>query len=168
MKAEGRPYCGVLYAGLMIKDGEAKVLEFNCRFGDPETQPILMRLDDDLFELLMAAADGRLKGVKLNWSSKASVCVVLSSRGYPGSYEKGRAIKGLDDLKDLDGVKVFHAGTTLKDGDIVTSGGRVLGVTGLGTDIRDAIERTYRAVAKISWEGAYFRKDIGKKALRNN
>jgi phosphoribosylamine--glycine ligase len=167
MQAEGRSYCGVLYAGLMIKDGEAKVLEFNCRFGDPEIQPILMRLEDDLFELLMAAADTRLEGVKLNWSSKASVCVVLSSRGYPGSYEQGRVIKGLDDLKGLDGVKVFHAGTAMKDGDIVTSGGRVLGVTGLGTDIKDAIERTYKAVEKISWEGAYFRKDIGKKALRN-
>ncbi len=168
MKAEGRSYCGVLYAGLMIKDGEAKVLEFNCRFGDPETQPILMRLEDDLFELLMAAADARLDGAKLHWSPKASVCVVLSSRGYPGSYEKGRVIKGLDDLKGLDGVKVFHAGTALKDGDIVTSGGRVLGVTGLGTDIKDAIERTYRAVGRISWEGAYFRKDIGEKALRND
>ncbi len=167
MKAEGRPYCGVLYAGLMIKDGTAKVLEFNCRFGDPETQPILMRLEDDLFELLMAAADSRLKGVKLNWSRKASVCVVLSSRGYPGSYEKGLAVKGLDDVKGLDGVKVFHAGTALKDGEIVTSGGRVLGVTGLGTDIKDAIERTYRAVEKISWEGAYFRKDIGRQALKN-
>jgi phosphoribosylamine--glycine ligase len=168
MQAEGRSYCGVLYAGLMIKDGEAKVLEFNCRFGDPEIQPILMRMEDDLFELLMAAADTRLEGVKLNWSSKASVCVVLSSRGYPGSYEKGRVIKGLDDLKGLDGVKVFHAGTAMKDGDIVTSGGRVLGVTGLGIDIRDAIERTYKAVEMISWEGAYFRKDIGKKALRND
>lgn len=168
MQAEGRPYCGVLYAGLMIKDGEAKVLEFNCRFGDPEIQPILMRMEDDLFELLMAAADTRLKGVKLNWNSKASVCVVLSSSGYPGSYEKGRVIKGLDDVKGIDGVKVFHAGTAMKDGDIVTSGGRVLGVTGIGTDIKDAIERTYRAVEMISWEGAYFRKDIGKKALRND
>ena len=167
MREAGRSYCGVLYAGLMIKDGVAKVLEFNCRFGDPETQPILMRMEGDLFELLLAASEGRLKEVKPAWSKKASVCVVLSSEGYPGSYEKGRAIKGLDAAKKLDDVVVFHAGTALKEGRVVTSGGRVLGVTGIGADIKEAIEKTYAAVEMISWEGAYFRRDIGKKALIN-
>jgi phosphoribosylamine--glycine ligase len=165
MREAGRSYCGVLYAGLMIKDGEAKVLEFNCRFGDPETQPILMRMEGDLFELLLATSEGRLKEVKPTWSEKASVCVVLSSEGYPGSYEKGLAIKGLDAVGKLDDVVVFHAGTALKDGRVVTSGGRVLGVTGIGANIKEAIDKTYAAVKMISWEGAYYRRDIGKKAL---
>ncbi len=167
MREAGRSYCGVLYAGLMIKDGEAKVLEFNCRFGDPETQPILMRMESDLFELLYAASEGRLKEIKPAWSEKASVCVVLSSEGYPGSYVSGRAIEGLDAALLLDDVVVFHAGTALKDSAVVTSGGRVLGVTGIGADIQEAIEKTYAAVEKISWEGAYYRRDIGKKALKN-
>ncbi|MBI5643483.1 MAG: phosphoribosylamine--glycine ligase [Deltaproteobacteria bacterium] len=166
MELEGRPYKGVLYAGLMISGGKPKVLEFNCRFGDPETQPILMRLEDDLLELLMAAIEGRLQGVRLKWSEKAAVCVVMSSRGYPGEYLKGTEIHGLKEAAKLDNVVVFHAGTALKAGKVVTSGGRVLGVTALGDGIQEAIERAYEAAGKISWEGAYYRRDIGKKALK--
>ncbi len=169
MEAEGRPYKGVLYAGLMIKDNKPKVLEFNCRFGDPETQPILMRLEHDLLEVLLKCAeDGRagLDGVSLNWSGKSSVCVVMSSEGYPGEYVKGHAISGLKEASVLKDVMVFHAGTAIKDGETVTSGGRVLGVTALGDDLRHAIERAYMAVGKISWKGAYFRHDIGFKGLK--
>lgn len=165
MEAEGRPYRGVLYAGLMISNGRPKVLEFNCRFGDPETQPILMRLEDDLFDLLMAAAEGRLEGVRLKWGRPA-VCVVMSSKGYPGDYRKGDAITGLEEAAKLKDVMVFHAGTAIKDGRVVTSGGRVLGVTATGDDIKGAIENAYRAVSLISWEGAYYRKDIGHKAVK--
>lgn len=165
MEAEARPYKGVLYAGLMINKGMIKVLEFNCRLGDPETQPILMRLEDDLAEVLLDAVEGRLSG-KLNWSSRAAVCVVMSAKGYPGSYEKGAEIKGLDEAGRLKDVVVFHAGTSMKEGRVVTSGGRVLGVTALGADIKTAIENAYAAVEKITWDGAYYRKDIGKKALK--
>lgn len=166
MEAEGRPYKGVLYAGLMIGNGGVRVLEFNCRFGDPETQPIMMRLEDDLFDLLMRAVEGRLAGVRLKWSEKDAVCVVMAAGGYPGDYVKGSAISGLDEAGDMEDVMVFHAGTAFKDGRVVTSGGRVLGVTALGNGIKDAIDRAYRAVELISWEGAYYRKDIGYKALR--
>ncbi len=165
MEAEGRPYSGVLYAGLMIYEGKPKVLEFNCRFGDPETQPILMRLDDDLFEVLMSTVEGRLNRRAFKWKAQASVCVVMSAKGYPGEYLKGSEIKGLEEALRLKDVMVFHAGTAIKGGKIVTSGGRVLGVTALGKDISGAIERAYSAVSMISWEGAYFRKDIGRKAL---
>ena len=165
MKAEGRPYKGVLYAGLMISKGRPKVLEFNCRFGDPETQPILMRMEDDLFDLLMAVTEGRLNGVTLKWGRPA-VCVVMSSKGYPGDYRKGDEIKGLDEASKLKDVMVFHAGTATKEGRVVTSGGRVLGVTALGKDIKGAIENAYRAVSLITWDGAHYRKDIGKKALK--
>lgn len=167
MAAEGRPYKGVLYAGLMIKEGRPKVLEFNCRFGDPETQPILMRLQSDLLPVLLKAAEGGLAGVKLDWGGKAAVCVVMASGGYPESYEKGRVISGLDKAGAMEDVVVFHAGTAEKDGNIVTSGGRVLGVTGVADSIKDAIEKTYQAVQKISWEGAYYRRDIGAKALKD-
>lgn len=166
MEREGRPYRGVIYAGIMISDGRPSVLEFNARFGDPETQPIIMRLETDLFEVLMAAVESRLDGVRLKWSDKASVCVVMSSKGYPGEYTRGSVIRGLEDAASLKDVMVFHAGTALKDGKVVTSGGRVLGVTALGKDIKDAIDRAYEAVEMISWEGAYCRKDIGRKALR--
>ncbi len=165
MAEEGRLYKGILYAGLMINGGKPKVLEFNVRFGDPETQPIMMRLQDDLSDLLLSAVEGKLSGVKLRWSDKASVCVVMSSKGYPGNYEKGKEIHGLKEASQLKDVMVFHAGTAFKDGRIVTSGGRVLGVTALGSDIKEAIDRAYGAVREISWEGAYFRTDIGKKAV---
>ena len=166
MEREGRPYKGVLYAGIMMTERGPKVLEFNCRFGDPETQPIMMRLEDDLFEVLMRAVDGRLEGMELHWSPKTAVCVVMSAMGYPGEYLKGSTIEGLADAAGLDGVVVFHAGTATQRGRVVTSGGRVLGVTALGDGTRDAIEKAYRAVDRISWEGAYYRKDIGRKALK--
>ncbi|MDP2690399.1 MAG: phosphoribosylglycinamide synthetase C domain-containing protein, partial [Deltaproteobacteria bacterium] len=155
-----------LYAGIMMTEKGPKVLEFNCRFGDPETQPIMMRLEDDLFDVLMDAVEGRLAGMRLRWSPKAAVCVVMSAMGYPGEYLKGSAIEGLAGAAGLEDVVVFHAGTAMKFGRVVTSGGRVLGVTALGDGIRDAMERAYRAVGRISWEGAYYRKDIGRKALK--
>ncbi len=168
MEAEGIPYKGVLYAGLMIKDNKPKALEFNCRLGDPETQPILMRLEGDLAGLLVSAVEGRLEGVRLKWSERASVCVVMASKGYPGDYEKGKVIHGLEDASRLDDVMVFHAGTAMKDNETITSGGRVLGVTALGDTVKDAIERAYSAVGRISFDGAYYRKDIGRKALGRN
>jgi phosphoribosylamine--glycine ligase len=165
MGEEGRPYQGVLYAGLMIHEGHPKVLEFNARFGDPETQPVLMRMKGDMVPILEACMQGTLSRHKIEWDNRASVCVVMASKGYPGSYEKGKVIEGLKEVSRMDGVSVFHAGTSLKEGQIVTSGGRVLGVTGLGEDVPRAIERTYQAVKKISWEGVYYRTDIGYKAL---
>lgn len=166
MEVEGRPYKGVLYAGLMIKDGRAKVLEFNCRLGDPETQPILARLESDLADVLLKAVEGRLSEVKLAWSKKTAICVVMTARGYPGDYLKGAEIKGLEEAAKLKDVVVFHAGTATKEGRVVTSGGRVLGVTALGDGVADAREKAYEAVGKISWEGAHYRKDIGNKALK--
>lgn len=166
MKREGRPYRGVLYAGIMMTPSGPKVLEFNCRFGDPETQPILMRMKSDLVPVLEAAATGRLAETTLEWDSRASVCVVMASGGYPDKYEKGKEISGLEAVRALPDVQVFHAGTALKDGKIVTSGGRVLGVTGLGADIRAAQQQAYAACKLIAFEGARYRKDIGAKALR--
>ncbi len=165
MGEEGRPYKGVLYAGLMIHDGHPRVLEFNARFGDPETQPVLMRMKGDIIPILEACMKGNLSGCEIEWDSRASVCVVMASRGYPGDYERGKPIAGLKEVSKMEGIFVFHAGTALKDGQVVTNGGRVLGVTGLGKDIPRAIERTYEAVKKISWEGVHYRTDIGQKAL---
>jgi len=165
MAAEGRPYRGVLYAGLMIKDGVVKTLEFNARFGDPECQPLLMRMKSDIVPVLLAVANGDLSGVGIEWHDKAAVCVVMSSEGYPGDYRKGDVIKGLDAVSAQEDVYVFHAGTVQKDGRCVTSGGRVLGVTALGGTVEEAISRAYGAVEAISWDGAHYRKDIGKKAL---
>ena len=165
MGKEGRPYKGVLYAGLMIHDSQPKVLEFNARFGDPETQPVLMRMKGDIVPILEACIKGNLSQYQIEWDNRASVCVVMASKGYPGDYEKGKAIKGLKEVSQMKDVFVFHAGTGLKDGQIVTNGGRVLGVTGLGEDIPRAIEKTYQAVKKISWDGVHYRRDIGQKAL---
>ena len=162
---EGRPYKGVLYAGLMIHDNHPKVLEFNARFGDPETQPVLMRMKGDIIPILEACIHGNLSQQQIEWDSRASVCVVMASKGYPGDYERGKMIKGLKEVSQMKDVFVFHAGTDMKDGQIVTNGGRVLGVTGLGNDIEKAIETTYQAVQKISWDGVHYRKDIGQKAL---
>jgi phosphoribosylamine--glycine ligase len=162
---EGRPYKGVLYAGLMISDGHPRALEFNARFGDPETQPVLMRMKGDIVPILEACMKGNLSQYRIEWSPQAAVCVVMASKGYPGDYEKGRPIEGLEEVKEIKDVFVFHAGTAAKDGRTVTNGGRVLGVTGLGEDIPRAIEKTYQAVKKISWEGVHYRKDIGQKAL---
>jgi len=166
MTGEGRPYKGVLYAGIMICGGRPKVLEFNARFGDPETQPMMMRLESDLAELLLATVEGRLDKVNIKWSPKAAVCVVMTSKGYPGEYPISKEISGLDRAAALKDTVVFHAGTSLRDGRILTSGGRVLGVTALGSDIKNAIANAYEAVGVISFEGAHYRKDIGAKAVK--
>ena len=165
LEEEGRTYKGVLYAGLMIHDGHPKVLEFNARFGDPETQPVLMRMKGDIVPILEACMRGTLSQHRIEWDSRPSVCVVMASKGYPEDYEKGKMIRGLGEVSQMEGVFVFHAGTTIKDGQRVTNGGRVLGVTGLGEDIPRAIERAYQAVKKISWDGVHYRTDIGQKAL---
>ncbi|MGZ3604741.1 MAG: phosphoribosylamine--glycine ligase [Thermodesulfobacteriota bacterium] len=165
MGEEGRPYKGVLYAGLMIHEGHPKVLEFNARFGDPETQPVLMRMKGDIVPILEACMKGTLSQHRIEWDNRSSVCVVMASKGYPGDYDKGKVITGLKEVSRMEGVFVFHAGTAVKDGQTITNGGRVLGVTGLGEDIPRAIEKTYKAVKKISWDGVYYRTDIGQKAL---
>lgn len=163
----GKRFKGVLYAGLMITKSGAKVLEYNVRFGDPETQPIMMRLDTDILDLLEAVCDGKLSDMDINWKDEAAVCVVMSSGGYPGKYQKGIEIKGLDNVSEKkDNAVVFHAGTREKVNKVVTDGGRVLGVTALGSDIPQAIENAYAAVKKINFEGAHFRTDIAKKALK--
>jgi phosphoribosylamine--glycine ligase len=143
------------------------VLEFNVRFGDPETQPVLMRLKSDLYEVLEAACDGRLESVAMDWSEQAAVCVVMAAGGYPGSYEKGKVIHGIAEASAIPDVTVFHAGTSFKDGQVVSSGGRVLGVTALGPTISAAIERAYKGVLKITWEGMQYRRDIGARAVRH-
>jgi phosphoribosylamine---glycine ligase len=165
MEEEGRTYQGVLYAGLMIHEGHPKVLEFNARFGDPETQPVLMRMKGDVVPILEACMKGTLSQHRIEWDHRPSVCVVMASKGYPGNYEKGKVISGLEEVSKMEGAFVFHAGTTLKGDQMITNGGRVLGVTGLGEDIPRAIERTYQAVKKISWDGVHYRTDIGQKAL---
>ncbi len=165
MRQEGIPYQGVLYAGLMITSKGPKTLEFNARFGDPETQPLMMRMQSDIVPIMEACADGTLDSISLEWKPDAAVCVVMASEGYPGSYAKGRTIAGLDQAGSLSDVTVFHAGTKQMGDDIVTSGGRVLGVTALGGDVKQAIEKAYQAVDKIQWQGVQFRKDIGQKAL---
>ena len=165
MAAEGSPYRGILYAGLMVKNGQVKTLEFNARFGDPECQPLLMRMQSDLVPLLMAVADGDLSGKSINWHDKAAVCVVMAAQGYPGDYPKGDIITGIEAADALDGVTVFHAGTAEQDGMIVTNGGRVLGVTAMESSVSAAIELAYQAVNKISWRGEQHRSDIGKKAI---
>jgi phosphoribosylamine--glycine ligase len=166
MNRNETPYKGVLYAGLMITAGGPRVLEFNVRFGDPETQPILMRLKNDLLKVLLAVCDGKLDEVTLDWDSRPAVCVVMASKGYPGDYEKGKIITGLDEAGKSDDVVVFHAGTAKKNGDIVTNGGRVLGVTALGDTIAAAKARAYQAVEIIKFDGAYWRRDIADKAIK--
>jgi phosphoribosylamine--glycine ligase len=166
MAAEGRPYRGVLYAGLMIKEDSVKTLEFNARFGDPECQPLLMRLKSDLVPVLLACARGDLAGVELEWHDQAAVCVVMASGGYPGEFAKGLPINGLDRAAAIDDLVVFHAGTAEKDGQIVNHGGRVLGVTGRGPTVASAIDKAYQGVHAISWEGVHYRTDIGRKALQ--
>ena len=167
MNYEGCPYNGILYAGMMITPGGPKVLEYNVRFGDPETQPILMMLKSDLVPLLMGAVDGKLDDVGLEWHEGAAVCVVMAAEGYPGPYEKGREITGLQDAARMEDVCVFHAGTQLADGKVATSGGRVLCVTALGPTIPDAKIRAYEAVARIKFKGAHYRTDIADKCLRH-
>jgi phosphoribosylamine---glycine ligase len=166
MKAEGAEYKGVLYCGLMMTARGPMVLEFNCRFGDPETQPILMRLESDLVEALEASIDGRVSEGNFRWSADASVCVVMASGGYPGTFEVGKRISGLDDAEKIDGVKVFHASTAKHDDAYFTAGGRVLGITARATSLGTAVERAYEAVAKVSFGDAYYRKDIAARALK--
>jgi len=162
---EGIDFHGILYPGLMLTKNGPRVLEFNARFGDPETQVYLTRLENDLVELLDASVSGTLDKMELKWKPDASVCVVMASGGYPGHYERGKPIRGLEDAAKLPNVKVFHAGTALKDGQIVTNGGRVLGVTALGRDLKAARAAAYAAVEKICFEGVQFRRDIGAKAF---
>jgi len=166
MNRNGTLYKGILYAGLMITAGGPRVLEFNVRFGDPETQPILIRLKSDLLEVCLAVCDGRLDEVTLEWDQRPAVCVVMASGGYPGDYQKGKRITGLNETDRIEDVVVFHAGTAVKNGDIVTNGGRVLGVTALGQTVADAKARAYRAVDKIKFDGAYCRRDIADKAIK--
>ncbi|MHC4131189.1 MAG: phosphoribosylamine--glycine ligase [Planctomycetota bacterium] len=165
MNRSGRPYKGVLYAGLIVTAGGPRVLEYNVRFGDPETQPILMRLKSDLLEVCLAVCEGKLEDVTLIWDERPAVCVVMASGGYPGSYEKGKVITGLKEAEKDEDVVIFHAGTKLSGGDVVTSGGRVLGVTAVGATIEKAQKKAYEAVEKIKFEGAYYRHDIADKAI---
>ena len=166
MKEEGREYKGILYAGLMVKDSDIKVLEFNCRFGDPEAQPLLMRMKSDIVPLISIISSGGVAKEEIQWYDDASVCVVMASKGYPGDYKKGFPIHRIDEVNSMDGVLVFHSGTAQDDGNIVANGGRVLGVTALGKTIPDAINAAYKAVNHIESESLYFRTDIGEKALK--
>ncbi len=166
MNRNGTPFKGVLYAGLMMTSGGPRVLEFNVRFGDPETQPILVRLKSDLLEVFLAVCEARLEDVFLKWDPRPAVCVVMASGGYPGDYEKGKVISGLKEAEELSDVVVFHAGTRQQNGTVVTNGGRVLGVTALGANITAAKARAYEAVSRIRFEGAYYRRDIADKAIQ--
>jgi phosphoribosylamine--glycine ligase len=166
MKAEGAEYKGVLYCGLMMTARGPMVLEFNCRFGDPETQPILMRLESDLVEALEASVGGRVSEGDFRWSPDASACVVIASAGYPGTFEAGKKIAGLESVGAMEGIKVFHAATSRRDDVYFTSGGRVLGVTACAPDLATAVERAYAAVSMIGFEGMHYRKDIAARALK--
>ena len=166
MKEEGREMCGFLYAGLMIGPKGINVLEFNVRMGDPETQPIMRRLETDLVEHILDILDGKIDEVKPKWSNKWSIGVVMASKGYPGSYEKGKVITGIEEAEKDPDIVVFHAGTDIKDGKLVTAGGRVLTVTAVGNNLLEAKEKVYKAVEKIHFEGAHYRKDIGDKGIR--
>jgi len=166
MKAEGTEFKGVLYCGLMMTARGPMVLEFNCRFGDPETQPILLRLESDLLEAIEASIEGRVSEGDFKWSRDPSVCVVMASGGYPGTFEQGKRIDGIEEAATLEGVKVFHAGTSKRDGIYYTAGGRVLGVTARARDLDAAVERVYEACAKITFAGAHYRKDIAARALK--
>lgn len=166
MRQDGAPYRGVLYAGLMLTPAGPKVLEFNCRFGDPETQVLLARLETDLFDLLEATVEGKLASADVRWNPKSAVCVVMASGGYPGAYEKGKLISGLEAAAALSDIRIYHGGTRRNGDQTVTNGGRVLGVTGLGDDIAAAKKRAYQGVELITFDGAYARTDIGDKAIR--
>jgi phosphoribosylamine--glycine ligase len=166
MKAEGAEYKGVLYCGLMMTARGPMVLEFNCRFGDPETQPILMRLESDLVEALEASIEGRVSDGDFKWSRDASVCVVMASGGYPGTYDVGKNIVGLGQAGAVEGVKVFHAGTSKRDGEFFTAGGRVLGVSARASELSTAVAKAYEACEKIRFDGAHYRKDIAGRALK--
>ncbi|MFA0088540.1 phosphoribosylamine--glycine ligase [Vibrio sp. 10N.286.49.C2] len=165
MAAEGNPYTGFLYAGLMIDaDGTPKVIEYNCRFGDPETQPIMMRMQSDMVELCLAAIDKKLDKVESKWDPRASIGIVLAAGGYPAAYNKGDVISGLS-TQDVEGEKIFHAGTADKDGNVVTNGGRVLCATALGNTVSEAQQRAYELAKQVSWDGMFHRNDIGYRAI---
>ena len=164
MAKEGRPYAGCLYAGLMITAEGPKVVEFNARFGDPETQVVLPLLESDLVDIMLACADGTLGGMEIEWKRGAAVCVVMASGGYPKAYRKGLPIDGLQKAKAA-GALVFHAGTAKENGQIVTAGGRVLGIVATADRVEDAVERAYKGVSAVSFEGAFYRKDIAHRAL---
>jgi len=166
MKSEGRPYTGVLYTGIILTSDGPKVIEYNARFGDPETQAALPLMETDFVEIIEASIDGSLDSLEIKCYNECSVCVVIASGGYPGKYESGKPISGLDEANAIDGVTVFHAGTKLLNNEIVTAGGRVLGVTGTGATFEKAIARAYAGVGKIHFDGMHYRKDIGKRALR--
>ncbi len=166
LRKEKIDFRGVLYAGLMIKDGQISVLEFNVRFGDPETQAVLPRLKTDFVDLCLATANGKLSSIELKWDPRPAICVVLASGGYPGKYHKHLPISGIDDAEENNDVTVFHSGTDTRHGELVTNGGRVLGVTALGDDLSSAIEAVYEAVEKIHFDQMHFRWDIGAKALK--
>jgi phosphoribosylamine--glycine ligase len=165
MAADGCPYSGILYVGLMIKDGKPRVVEYNARFGDPEAQPLLMRMKSDIVPVLQACARGELQQDAIEWHDKSAVCVVMASGGYPAAYETGLPISGLADAAKIDELMVFHAGTALQGDQIVNQGGRVLGVTGLGATVQAAIDKAYAGVAKIDWPQVHYRTDIGARAL---
>ncbi len=166
MNKEGRPYKGVIYIGLMITFAGPMVLEFNVRFGDPEAQVILTRMKSDIVPIMLATISGGLDNVDLEWFPQASVCVVMAAGGYPGQYDNGKEIKGVDSLKNQEGISVFHAGTKSENGKIVTNGGRVLNVAACGEDIKEAQKKVYEAVSKISFDGAHYRRDIADKAIK--
>ena len=166
MNDYGSPYIGILYAGLMIKDNEPKLIEYNVRFGDPECQVIIPRLENDLVELLVNVKEKNLDNYTLKWKENFAITVVLAAKGYPESYESGDEIKGLDAIDNIDDVEIFHAGTKTKNNKIVTSGGRVLNINGYGKNLVDAKEKAYSLVKKINWPGCYYRKDIGWRALK--
>jgi phosphoribosylamine---glycine ligase len=165
MAAEGRRFQGVLFAGLMITDKGPRALEFNARFGDPETQVILARMRSDIVPVLQGAAAGNLGEARIEWAREPAVCVVMASRGYPESPETGQPIEGLEGLAEMADVTPFHAGTALRDGRVVTAGGRVLSITALGSNLEAAVQRAYEAAGRVSFEGMHYRKDIGRQAL---
>jgi len=167
MRAEGAEYKGILYCGIMMTARGPMVLEFNCRFGDPETQPVMMRMESDLLEAMEASIAGRVSDGDFRWSPEPAVCVVMASGGYPGAFEAGKLITGIEDADRMYGVKIFHAGTSRRDGNYYTSGGRVLGVTARGKDLPDAVERAYDAVMKVRFDGMHYRKDIAARGLKH-
>ncbi len=167
MRAEGAEYKGILYCGIMMTARGPMVLEFNCRFGDPETQPVMMRMESDLLEAMEASIAGRVSDGDFRWSPEPAVCVVMASGGYPGAFEAGKPITGIEEADRMYGVKIFHAGTSRRDGNYYTSGGRVLGVTARGKDLPDAVERAYDAVMKIRFDGMHYRKDIAARGLKH-
>jgi phosphoribosylamine--glycine ligase len=165
MAASGTPYMGVLYAGLMIRNGEPKLVEYNCRFGDPECQVLMLRLKSDLLTALLAARDGALSHLDLRWREEAALTVVMASKGYPGHYQKGSEIRGIDAAAEIDGVQIFHAATERDDGRLFSNGGRVLNVSAVGRDVAEARARAYAAVDRIDWPEGLCRRDIGERAL---